>query len=286
MSQKKNKKGTARFRFEKYIYLIIGLLSISVGFNVFLLPNNIVFGNVSGLSVITKYFFNIDPSIFIFVSSILLLGVSYLVLGVNKTRASILGSILLPIFVKLTANLSEVLNFKTDDLLICAIFGGVLYGLGAGLVFKGGFTTGGTDIINQIISKYGKVSMGTALIMSDGLIVLCGGISFGLIRLMYSVVTLYIIGFLTDKVMLGISDSKAFYIITTKDEVVKKYIINELGHGVTVFKAKGGYTKEDQKVLFCVIPTKEYIKLKEGIGVIDPEAFFVVLDSYEFLGGE
>ena len=284
MPKKKNKK--IKYEFGRYIYLIIGLICISVGFNMFLLPNNVVFGNVSGLSVITKTLFKIDPSNFIFMCSVLLLIVSYFVLGFEKTKASILGSMLLPVFVKITENLPTQLNFSSDDLLICAIFGGVLYGIGAGLIFKGGFTTGGTDIINQIISKYGKVSMGTALIMSDGLIVICGGVVFGIVKLMYSIVTLYIISFLTDKVMLGISDSKAFYIITNQDEKVKEYIIKELGHGVTVFKAKGGYTKEDQKVIFCVIPTKEYFKLKEGIGLIDSSAFFVALDSYEFLGGE
>ena len=267
-------------------YLLFGLVCISIGFNMFLLPNNIVFGNVSGFSIIVKQLFNVDPSLFILCCSILLLVVSYFVLGAKKTSASVLGSILLPLFVKLTENFPSYLNFNSNDLLICALFGGVLYGIGAGLVFKGGFTTGGTDIINQIISKYGKVSMGTALIMSDGLVVICGGIIFGIVKLMYSIVTLYIISFLTDKVMLGISDSKAFYIITNEDERVKKYIIDELGHGVTIFRAKGGYTKEDQRVLFCVIPTKEYFKLKEGIGTIDSKAFFVALDSYEFLGGE
>lgn len=286
MLNKKNKKSKIRVDYIRYLYLFLGLICISFGFNMFLLPNNIVFGNVSGLSVITKSLFNIDPSMFIFICSIILLVISYFVLGVEKTKASILGSILLPIFVRITSNLPELLKFNSDDLLICALFGGVLYGIGAGLVFKGGFTTGGTDIINQIISKYGKVSMGTALIMSDGLIVLCGGIVFGIIKLMYSIVSLYIISILTDKVMLGISDSKAFYIITNEDEKVKKYIINELGHGVTIFKAKGGYTKENQRVIFCVIPTKEYFRLKEGISLIDSEAFFVALDSYEFLGGE
>ena len=282
MLNKKNKKSKIRVDYIRYLYLFLGLICISFGFNMFLLPNNIVFGNVSGLSVITKSLFNIDPSMFIFICSIILLVISYFVLGVEKTKASIL----LPIFVRITSNLPELLKFNSDDLLICALFGGVLYGIGAGLVFKGGFTTGGTDIINQIISKYGKVSMGTALIMSDGLIVLCGGIVFGIIKLMYSIVSLYIISILTDKVMLGISDSKAFYIITNEDENVKKYIINELGHGVTIFKAKGGYTKENQRVIFCVIPTKEYFRLKEGISLIDSEAFFVALDSYEFLGGE
>ena len=103
---------------------------------------------------------------------------------------------------------------------------------------------------------------------------------------MYALVTLYIISILTDKVLLGISDSKAFYIIAEKDEEIKRYVLEQLGHGVTVFDAKGGFTKEKQKVLFCVIPTKDYFKLKEGIHEIDDGAFFVATDAYEVLGGE
>lgn len=273
-------------KLKRYIYLFVGLVLISISFNLFLLPNDIVFGGVSGISIITKKLFGIDPSIFIMISSIVLLIVSYFVLGKEKTRGSVLGSILFPIFVKLTDSVSQYLTFNDSEMLIYALFGGILYGIGAGLIFKAGFTTGGTDIINQIISKYFKVSMGNALIMSDGLIVLCGVFVFGITKLMYALVTLYIISILTDKVLLGISDSKAFYIIAEKDEEIKRYVLEQLGHGVTVFDAKGGFTKEKQKVLFCVIPTKDYFKLKEGIHEIDDGAFFVATDAYEVLGGE
>lgn len=271
---------------KRYACFFIGLLLISIAFNAFLLPNNIVFGGVSGISIITKKFFGWDPSIFIMISSLLLLVVSFVFLGVKKTKGSIMGSIMFPIFIELTSNIPLYLNLDKTDLLICAIFGGVLYGIGAGLVFKAGFTTGGTDIINQIISKYAKTSMGTSLILSDGLIVLCGVFVFGVTKLMYAIITLYIISLITDKVLLGISDSKAFYIIAEKDNEIKEYVLKELGHGVTIFEGKGGFSKEKQKVLFCVIPTKDYFKLKEGIHNIDSEAFFVVTDAYEVLGGE
>lgn len=276
----------SKVKLYRYFYLFTGLICISVAFNLFLLPKNIVFGNVSGLSIIAKHIFSTDPSVFILICSLLLLIVSHFVLGKEKTKNSILGSILLPVFVKVVELIQQYFNFNPSDVLACAIFGGVLYGLGAGLVFKAGFTTGGTDIINQIISKYGKVSMGTALLMSDGLIVICGGVAFGLVKLMYSVITLYIMSIMTDRVMLGISDSKVLYVITKYDEDVKKFVMKELGHGITVFEGKGGFSKEHQKVLFCVVPTKEYIKLKEGIKTIDSDAFFVTVDSYESLGGE
>lgn len=275
-----------KFRVKRYISLIIGLLSISIAFNLFLLPNNIVFGGVSGLSIITKELLGWQPSIFILVSSLLLLILSYVVLGKERTMGSVLGSILFPIFVNITANISSLIKIDNSELLLSAVFGGILYGLGAGLVFKAGFTTGGTDIINQIISKYRKVSMGNAMLMSDGLIVFCGVFVFGITKLMYALIVVYIIGLLTDRVLLGISDSKAFYIIANKDEEIKDYVLNYLNHGVTIFDARGGYSKEKEKVLMCVVPTKEYFKLKAGIHEIDKSAFFVVTDAYEVFGGE
>ena len=136
------------------------------------------------------------------------------------------------------------------------------------------------------MNKYAKVSIGTSMLIIDGLIVLSGGFVFGWTKFMYAIIVLYIISILTDKVLLGISSSKAFYIVTSKQEEISDYVINELGHSVTIFDAKGGYSKTKNPVLFTVIPTKEYYKLKVGINEIDKNAFFTVVDAYEVLGGE
>lgn len=279
-------KVETKYRVRRYIELVIGVTLIALAFNIFLLPNNIVFGGVSGLSIIVKEFAPIDPSHFIMIASLILLVVSYFVLGKEKTKGSIIGSLLFPILVDLTANINTYINIDTSSLLLSVIFGGIIYGFGAGLVFKAGFTTGGTDIVNQIISKYCHVSMGNAMLMSDGLIVLGGTFFFGLTKLMYAIIVVYIIGLMTDKVLLGISDSKAFYIITNEDEKVRNYLMNELHHGVTIFNVKGGYTNKKDEVILCVVPTGEYYKVKEGIHEIDKEAFFVVCDAYEVFGGE
>lgn len=276
----------AKYKIRRYFELIIGILLIALAFNVFLLPNDLVFGGVSGLSIIIKDIIPIDPSQFIMISSLLLLVVSFMVLGKEKTKGSIVGSILFPIFVDLTANANQYINLDTSNLLLAVIFGGIIYGFGAGLVFKAGFTTGGTDIINQIISKYLHVSMGNAMLMSDGLIVLCGGYFFGMTKLMYAIIVIYIIGLMTDKVLLGISNSKAFYIITNEDDRIRDYLMNELHHGVTIFNVKGGYTNKKDEVILCVVPTSEYYRVKEGIHEIDESAFFVVCDAYEVFGGE
>lgn len=270
----------------RYVELILGLLLISVSFNLFLLPNNIAAGGVWGISIITKHYFNIEPSTFIYISSALLLIISYFFLGREKTFRSLFGSLILPIFIRLTENIGDYLIIDKGDVLLITLFGGFLLGLGSGLVFKAGFTSGGTDILNQIVSKYLQISIGTAMIIIDGTIVLSGLFFFGINQVMYAIIVLYLISILTDKVLLGISDSKAFYIVTSKEEEVKNYIIKYLNHSVTIFNAKGGYSKAKEDVLLCVIPTKEYFKLKEGIHTIDNQAFFIVTDAYEVYGGE
>lgn len=270
----------------RFMSFLVGCLLISIAYNIFLVENNIVPGGVGGIAIILNSIFNIENWKIILVANIILLTISYFTLEKEQTKASIIGSLLLPVFVYLTQNINVWLEIDPTQKILAAAFGGVIYGFGAGLVFKAGFTTGGTDIINQIISKYVKISIGNSMLISDGLIVLSSAIFFGPMNLLYSIVVLYIISLMSDRVILGISDNKAFYIITEHEEEVKEYIFTNLGHSVTIFNAKGGFKKEKENVLLCVLPTSDYYKLKEGIHEIDKDAFFVVTDAYEVFGGE
>lgn len=285
-SDKKKNSFFEKYKIIRFFQLFLGLTLFAVAFNFFLLPNNLVFGGVSGLSIIFKEVFDIDPSMFVLIVSIFLLFISLIFLGKEKTTGSILGSLLLPLFLKLVEILTIHISLDTPDIFLATIFGGVLSGVGIGLVYKAGFTTGGTDIINQIIHKYFKISMGKCMFFSDGLIVACSIFIFGFAKFMYAAVVLYIMSLMIDKVLLGISSSKAFYIVTDKVNEVRNFVLVTLGHGITIFDAVGGFSKEDQKVLFCVIPTNDYFKLKEGIHRIDKDAFFVATDAYEVFGGE
>ena len=265
---------------------ILGLLMVALAYNIFLAPNSLVPGGVTGIAIIINHFAKVDNAIIILCFNIVLLMISYITLGKERTKTSVLGAILLPIFVRLTRDFSIYFALNTSQLLLSSVFGGVLFGLGSGLVFKAGFSTGGTDIINLIVSKYFKLGIGTSMLVTDGIIVLISSIAFGMTHMMYSMIVLYIISLMSDKVILGISDSKAFYIVTEKDDEIKAYILKHLNHGVTVFKAKGGFKKENRNVLMCVLPTRDYFKLRAGINEIDKDAFFVVTDAYEVFGGE
>ena len=271
---------------KRVIQLLIGVFIVSIAYNVFVAPNGLVPQGVGGIAVILNSTLGWNNSAIIFILNGFLLIASLIFLGVDKTKATIFGSLIFPIFVKLTEDINVWLQIDSSQVLLSAVFGGIIYGIGTGLIFRAGFTTGGTDIINQIVSKYGKVTIGKSMLVTDGLIVLASGIFLGINNMMYSILSLYITSLISDRVILGISDSKSFLIITEKEEEVKDYIMNTLKHGVTVYEAKGGYKTEKEKVLMTVLPTKEYYRLKEGIQKIDKDVFYIITDTYEVFGGE
>lgn len=274
----------SKTRLIRYSQFIIGLLLVSVAFNAFILPNDIVYG-VSGIGVILNKTLNISPSLVILIGGIALLILSFIVLGKEKTKNSIVGSLLYPVFVELTSWIVKYIDLGSTETVVVVLFGAVISGVGFGLIFKSGFTTGGTDILNQIVSEKAKVSIGKSMVFTDGVIIVSSLFVFGWQKFIYSIINMYIISVMTDKVILGISSSKTFYIITEKEDEVKKFILDYLSHGITVLEARGGYTNSKQKVIMCTIPTKEYFKAKEGIHAIDKEAFFIVTDAYEVYGG-
>ena len=271
-------------RLKRWVEFLLGVLIVAIAYNLFLLPAKVVYG-VGGLGIIFNSLFKIDPSLVILVSSVILLFLSLILLGKEETKKTVIGSLLYPVFVKLTSSVGQIVDLSNTDPLLIVLFGAVISGFGLGLIFKAGFTTGGPDILNQIVSKYFKMSMGNSMFFTDGIIILSSVFVFGWTKIMYSIISLYIISIMTDKVILGISNSKAFYIITDHEEEVKKFVLKHLSHGVTILDAKGGFTGQNQKVIMCIIPTKEYFIAKEGIHEIDSNAFFVVTDAYEVSGG-
>lgn len=272
-------------RLIRYIEFLLGLVIVALSFNVFFLQYDIVYG-VSGIGVMLNHLFGIDPSIVIFIGSMLLLILSFILLGKEKTTNSIVGSILYPVFVKLTAFIIPFVNLDGIEKIVAIGLGAALAGLGYGLIFRTGFTTGGTDILNQIISKFFKMTIGNAMLFGDGIIILSSVFVFGWTGVIYSFLTIYIISLISDKVIIGISQSKAFYIITEHEDEVKEFFSSHLSHGITVFNVTGGYTGNEKRMIMCILPTKEYFFAKEVIKEIDSNAFFVVTDAYEVSGGE
>lgn len=269
---------------QRYCIFIFGLFLSALTFNLFYAKYDIVTSGSSGLSIIFNHLYGIDESKFVLYVSVALLFLSFFLLGFKKTAKSIIGTLLFPVFMKITSYLLVYINIESDSFLLLMIYGGVLSGLSTGLIMKTGFTTGGFNILYQIFHKYLKISIGNSSLIINSFVLIAGGLVFGIPKAVYAIISLVISTVVTDKVLLGISRNKSFYIVTDKDKEVKEYILNKLNHGVTVLDVKGGYSKEKKKMLMCVIPTTEYFKLKEVVSKIDKNAFFLITDSYEASG--
>lgn len=271
---------------KRYIMLFISLLISAIIFNLLIVPTNIVTGGVNGISIILKSLYNFSPAIVMLIISLILLLFSFMYLGVERTSGSIASAFLYPFLVELTSKLPLYLHIATDDLLLVSIVIGVVGGFANGLMYKTGFSNCGLPIISQILYKEFKIPISKSNLIINSIIVIIGGMFFGFTMAMYALIILYINSFMLDRVILGVSKNKAFYIITKEDELVKKYIIEKLNHKVTIFNVKGGFLKRKRNVLLTVVPTRDYFIVTEGIKNIDQDAFFLACDAYEVEGGK
>ncbi|MBQ3307923.1 MAG: YitT family protein [Bacilli bacterium] len=279
-------KQTNNLSIKKILQFLLGCFMLAISYSLFIAPNNFVPGGVAGISVILNSLFNFPNAPTILIVNLLLLGMSFIFLGKKQTMTTIAGTIIVPIMVAGTEHLNVWIQLDTSKVLLSAIMGGIIYGVGLGLVLRIGYNTGGTTILNEIISKYFKVSIGKSMILSDGVIVLLSGVFLGIDTLLYSILMIYIISMISDRIVIGISRNKMFYIISQKDEEIKKFIHQELKHNVTIFQSKGGYNSKPQNIIMTVIPTIDYYELKTNIMKIDKDAFFIITDSYELYGGQ
>ena len=280
---KKNKQTKKGYRL---FLILISLLLNALLYNLFLLPLKLVTGGTNGLATITHYLYNINPSHMVMLVSLSLIIIGYMYLGKEKTTGTLIACFLYPVFLELTSNIGNYIKIDTSYTLLLVLFSGVLSGIANGLMYKSGYSNGGFPIISQILYEKYKISIAKTNLVINIIIVLLGAVFFGWTNALYAMVFLYINSIIMDKVLLGISKNKAFYIITTKENEIKQYIIEVLNHTVTTFNVKGGFLSNKRRVLLAVVPTREYYKLTEGIKKIDSEAFFVVTDAYQVEGAK
>lgn len=265
----------------RYIIFILALLLYAITYNVFFVKTDLILGGSGGIAILFKNY--LSPSITIGLLSLLSILLSILFMDKQFVINSIVGSILCPIFVELTKDIS--INLPLNDMMLVSICGGVLIGISNGLTSKTGLSSGGVDTVIHILSRHLKKSQGSLYLVVNGLIILIGGYQYGWRIILYALIILYIVSIITDKVVLGISNNKTFFVVTDRVEEVKKYLLDNLSQGVTVLDAIGGYTNNKQEVLMVVIPTMEFFKAREGILEIDHNAFITITDSYQVYGG-
>lgn len=279
-----------KFESKKKIYRIV-LMTISIIlsailYNTFLLPLSLVTGGTPGIATITHYLYDINPALMLFLLSLACTILSFMYLGVRRTTGTIVASITYPLLVQLTSNLNGLINPEEIDILLMVLLAGILSGVANGLMYKSGYSNGGFPIVSQILYEKHNISISKSSLAINVTIVLIGAYFFGITNALYAIIFLYINNLVLDKVLLGISNNKAFYIITEEDEKVKEYIINTLHHNVTTFEVKGGYLDKKRQVILTVIPTREYYKATSSIKKIDKDAFFVATDSYTVEGAK
>ena len=269
------------------VFLItIALFLSSIIYNLILLPLKLVTGGAGSIATITNYLYNINPALMIFIICAATLVLSFMYLGYEKTAGSIYGCIISPIFVQLTSPIRNMSLIDTSDVLLVVLFAGILSGIANGLMYKSGYSSGGYSTIVQILYYKLKLPRARVSLILNGATVLLGSYFFGLTNALYAIIYIYISSIVMDRVLLGISNNKAFYIITEKEKEIKEYIMEELKHSVTTFDVKGGYLEDKRRVMLTVIPSREYYRLTEGIKQIDKNAFFVVTDSYQVEGAK
>lgn len=264
-----------------YGQILLGSAIIAIAFNLFLFPNRIASGGVSGLSIIVYELFGIEPAftqwglnIPLFLLGLLLLG------GMKYGVKTLIGTLFLPYVVFLTRNLEPA----TQDPLLGALFGGIGVGLGLGIVFRSAASTGGTDLAAQIINRFTGLSLGACVFLLDGLIVATSAVVFNIELALYALISLFVTGKTIDLVQMGVGHSKMALIISNKEDELREIILKEVDRGVTRLTAHGGFTEKERPILMCVVHQTEVTKLKQIVKSVDVDAFVVVANATEVLG--
>ncbi len=270
-----------------YLMIIVGTGLMSLAINSVFDAAGMVTGGFSGIAIIIKAWTKnlIEGGIPLWVTNCVLnlplFVIAWKVRGFSFIKRAILGEISLSVWLAI----QPVWNLAGNDLLLSALYGGVIQGVGIGLVFLGGGTTGGTDMMAAIIQKFLKhYSIAQIMQVIDAMVVLVGMYVFGVHKALYAIIAVYLVTKVSDGLIEGLKFSKAAYIITGKPKEISDMIINDLDRGVTGINAKGMYSGQDKLMLFCVVNKKEIIMLKEKVDKIDPDAFVIVTDAREVHG--
>lgn len=271
--------------FKRYGLLLLALFISAISYNLLIYPTKIVAGGGNGLSIVVEWAFHLSPSLFILMFNVVVLIIGVLALGIEKTSGALVASFVYPFFVDVTSGITTIISVNNSDIPLICLFAGIISGWTSGIIYKMGFSSGGTSLINQIVFEKAKISISKTSFTINLIIVLLGGLCFGINNIMYAVIVIFVSSIVIDKVLIGISKNKVFYIFTTKEKEVREFLINEVGHGITEFNVISGYLNQKGKMLMTAVPTKDYFKTSTGIKDIDKDAFFIVTDSYQLLNG-
>lgn len=263
-----------------YLAITVGAFIYAFGLNYFIVGNQLAEGGITGLAIILHYLFGAPIGLAYFVINIPLFFMGVYFLGRDFAFKTIYGISIVSLFIQLTSHMAG----PVDDLLLAAIYGGTITGLGLGIIFKYGGTTGGSDIIGRLLHRARGIGMGETLFSIDVLVIGSTAFLFGKEIALYSLVGMFIASRIIDALQEGIITHKALMIISEKEKEIQDAIFTVLDRGVTVLNGQGGYTGQERRILYCVVSRREIPRAKELITAIDPNAFVVLTDAREVLG--
>ncbi|HHT81733.1 MAG TPA: YitT family protein [Spirochaetales bacterium] len=279
-----------QYHLVELFYIITGSFLTAVGIALFTAPAKIASGGVSGIATILYHTLGFDTGLSILVLSIPLFLLGIAIFGKEYGIRSLAGTLFLSLFTSLLNRFFGYGGLLSYDnvlsVLLSAIFGGVVMGIGIGLVMRSGANTGGTDIVAQILARFTPLSMGSALFMVDALVIGASGFIFSLEMALYATITVFITGAVIDRVVLsfGTSSAKTVFIVSEKLEIIQKEILEQLGHGGTILSGVGMYTGLNRPVIMTVIANRKVSQLTNIVHETDKQAFMVVQEAYKVLG--
>lgn len=264
------------------ILAVLGTMMNGFATGSFLMPNKIVGGGASGISTILFHTMGIQPGVSFFILNILFLLAGFKFLGKEFVLKTLLGITLLSAFTQIFSFFS----IYTENLILAVVFGGALYGMGIGMSFAAGASTGGTDIIGRIIqSKFTSVPIGKILLFVDGVIILISLIVFKNLELtLFGILTLLISSYSVDFIISKLNISRIAFVITDKGEEISKLLVSTSPRGVTLIDAKGVYSDSEKQLLFCAMKESESEAFQRKVMAVDKNAFVVFAESQRIKG--
>ena len=264
--------------------ILLGAAIYAFGLTYFVVPHHLFEGGATGITLITFYLFKIPVSLMNLLINIPLFILAWKIFGAKSLYSSLLGTLALSAWLAFFERIPLHIDLQ-GDLLITALIAGILLGIGLGIIFNAGGTTGGTDILARILNKYTHISMGKLLFILDFCILMLILIIFKDLRLVsYTLLFDFIVSRVIDLIGEGGYAGKGFMIITKRPDHLAKAINDDLGRGVTFISGQGYYSKENLKIIYCIVGRNEIVKMKEMIHRIDPQAFITITEAHEILG--
>lgn len=268
----------------KYGKMSLGLLLLAICYNLFVCSIHLVSGGAGGLGVLFNYLFDIEPSLVVFFVSFLMFVLAFIFLNSDQVVSTFFVALVYPLMVKATSGITDIVFIDTSHVLLIVLFGAIFSGIGQGYIFKIGLNFGGFSVLAKIVNKYTKISVTMVNAVINGIIVVVGGFVFGIVMVLYAIIFIVISRYVSEKIMLGISSSKTFKIISSKYDIIEKFIYDNLGHDVTIYDTYGAYLNDDRKLIMVVVPTGEFLVLRDYVKSVDKSAFMFIADTYEVKG--